>query len=212
MKKNYAKHLQIVRNRWLRPLVLTGFCILFLFCSISPANAGSLPTASPDELQQQTITGTVTDAATGEALIGVTVLVKGTTTGALTDVNGRFTVNVSERQVTLVISFIGYTTQEVLANVGTPANVALAIEVAQIQEVVVVGYGTQKKESVVGAITQVNNASLMKAGTVSVTNAIAGKLSGVLTIQQTGEPGSNSAGILCARSIKLERFSTTCTC
>jgi TonB-linked SusC/RagA family outer membrane protein len=153
--------------------------------------------ASPDDPaapQQITITGKVTDAATGEALIGVTVLVKGTTVGALSDINGNFSIPVSNRQpVTLVISFIGYTAQEVLATPGTPVTTALALEVTQIQEVIVVGYGVQKKESVVGAITQVNSAALMQAGETNITNAITGKLSGVLTIQQDAEPGSDNA-------------------
>jgi len=146
--------------------------------------------------QQTTLTGKVTDAATGEALIGVTVLVKGTTVGALTDINGNFSIPVSSRQqVTLQISFIGYTAQEVLATPGTQVTVALALEVTQIQEVIVVGYGTQKKESVVGAITQVNSQTLMEAGATTITNAISGKLSGVLTIQTQAEPGSDNASL-----------------
>jgi TonB-linked SusC/RagA family outer membrane protein len=145
---------------------------------------------------QQTVTGKVTDAATGEALIGVTVLVQGTTTGALTDIDGRFSIPVAQRQVTLQISFIGYTPVEVLANAGTPVNVALSLELTQISEVVVVGYGVQKKESLVGAVTQVSTQALVQSGTSSITNAIAGKLSGVLTIQQTGEPGASSSEII----------------
>ncbi|MCU0456886.1 MAG: TonB-dependent receptor [Bacteroidales bacterium] len=155
--------------------------------------------AAPDDPavpQQITLTGKVTDAATGEALIGVTVLVKGTTVGALTDINGNFSIPVSSRQpVTLAISFIGYTAQEVQATPGTPVSVALALEVTQIQEVVVVGYGTQKKESVVGAITQVNSQQLQQAGSTNITNAITGKLSGVLTIQTDAEPGSDNASL-----------------
>ena len=146
--------------------------------------------------QQLNLTGKITDAATGESLIGVTVLVKGTTVGALTDINGNFSIPVSNRQaVTLQISFIGYATQEVLATPGTPVTAALALEVTQIQEVVVVGYGTQKKESVVGAITQVNSQALMQAGETTITNAITGKLSGVLTIQTDAEPGSDNANL-----------------
>jgi TonB-linked SusC/RagA family outer membrane protein len=159
----------------------------------------SVGATTPDGLaapQQTALTGKVTDAATGEALIGVTVLVKGTTVGALTDINGNFSIPVSSRQqVTLQISFIGYTAQEVLATPGTPVTAALALEVTAIQEVVVVGYGTQKKESVVGAITQVNSQTLMEAGATTITNAISGKLSGVLTIQTQAEPGSDNASL-----------------
>jgi TonB-linked SusC/RagA family outer membrane protein len=154
------------------------------------------PDNNPGTFQQLTLTGKVTDAATGEALVGVTVLVKGTTVGALTDINGNFTIPVSNRnQVALQISFIGYTTQEVLAVPGTPVTTALALEITQIQEVVVVGYGVQKKESVVGAITQVNSDALMQSGATTITNAITGKLSGVLTIQLDAEPGSDDANI-----------------
>lgn len=174
--------------RWFKPLIMTKLCILFLICSVTGFSA------SADF--QQAVTGKVTDAATGEALIGVTVLVKGTTQGALTDINGNFSIPVSSRQpVTLQISFVGYTLQEIQATPGTNVSVAMALEVLQMQEVVVVGYGTQKKESVVGAITQVDNQALVQAGVANVTNAIAGKLSGVLTIQRSGEPGNNAADI-----------------
>jgi TonB-linked SusC/RagA family outer membrane protein len=158
--------------------------------------AKSVTPIDESTMQQLAVTGKVTDAATGEELIGVTILIKGTTVGALTDINGNFSIPVSTREpVTLQISFIGYATQEILATPGIAVSVALGLEVTQISEVVVVGYGTQRKESVVGAITQVNSASLMQAGATTVTNAIAGKLSGVLTIQTQGEPGANGANI-----------------
>jgi TonB-linked SusC/RagA family outer membrane protein len=195
MKKNNEKRLHFVNSHWLRPLVITKLCILFLICSLTSVSAGSVLAGNSGAFQQNTVKGTVRDAATGEALIGVTVVVKGTTTGQLTDVNGRFSIPVPSGQATLLFSFIGYTTQEVVASAGTDLNIAMALEMTQISEVVVVGYGTQKKESVVGAITQVNSATLMQAGATTVTNAIAGKLSGVLTIQTQGEPGANGANI-----------------
>jgi TonB-linked SusC/RagA family outer membrane protein len=197
MKKNNEKRLNFVRDQWLKQLITTKLCILFLICSMVTFSVGA--TAAPDDpaaLQQLTITGRVTDAATGEALIGVTVLIKGTTVGALTDLNGNFTIPVSDRQtVTIQVSFIGYTTQELQATPGTPVTCALALEVTAIQEVVVVGYGTQKKESVVGAITQVKNEDLIRAGETTITNAITGRLSGVLTIQTDAEPGSDNADL-----------------
>jgi TonB-linked SusC/RagA family outer membrane protein len=147
-------------------------------------------------LQQDVVRGTIRDAQTGEALIGVTVMVKGTTLGTLTDLNGGFSLRIPDRQATLVTSFIGYSTQEIAVTQGSSINVSMQLEVTQIQEVVVVGYGVQKKESVVGAITQVDNAALVQSGTQNITNAIAGKLSGVLTIQQSGEPGANEAEII----------------
>jgi TonB-linked SusC/RagA family outer membrane protein len=146
--------------------------------------------------QQGLVTGTVKDAGTGETLVGVTVLVKGSTIGQLTDVNGKFSIRIPNREAILQFSFIGFSTQEIKVQQGSVVNVNLVEKTTQIDDVVVVGYGIQKKESVVGAITQVNNASLVRAGTSSITNAIAGKLSGVLTIQRNGEPGANDAEIL----------------
>jgi TonB-linked SusC/RagA family outer membrane protein len=189
MKKINEKRLHNAGSGKLKLLILTKLCIWFLICAVS----GSAWAAGE---YQQAIAGKITDAATGEALIGVTVLVKGTTTGALTDMNGNFSIPSSSRQpVTLQISFIGYATQEVTATPGTNVTIALTLELTQIQEVVVVGYGTQKKESVVGAITQVNSQALMQAGATTITNAITGKLSGVLTIQTRAEPGADAASI-----------------
>ncbi len=196
MEKNNEKRLNFVRSWWLKPLMMTKLCILFLICSMATYSAVAATPDDPSAPQQITVTGKVTDAATGEALVGVTVLVKGTTIGALTDISGNFSIPVSNRQpVTLQISFIGYTLQEALATPGTPVSVALVLEVTQIQEVVVVGYGTQKKASVVGAITQVDSKTLQQAGETNITNAITGKLSGVLTIQTDAEPGSDNANI-----------------
>jgi TonB-linked SusC/RagA family outer membrane protein len=158
------------------------------------SSKGSALTGSNDD-QQYTVTGTVKDAATGEALAGVTILVKGTTTGQITDANGKFSIRIPDREAVLQFSFIGFTPQEIKVQQGSVVNISMVTETKQIDEVVVVGYGTQKKESIVGAITQVNNKALMSTGATTVTNAIAGKLSGVVTIQTSGEPGANAANI-----------------
>ena len=196
MKKVNEKLFHFVRMLWHKPLIMTRLCVLFLACSMTFFPVNTVFAADPETYQQDLVTGTVKDAATGEALAGVTVMVKGTTLGTLTDVNGQFSIRIPQREATLSLSFIGYTTQEIIVTQGAKISVALELEIAEISEVVVVGYGTQKKESVVGAITQVNSATLVQSGTVNITNAIAGKLSGVLTIQQTGEPGANDAEII----------------
>ena len=196
MKKINEKRLHFVNSHWLKSLIMTKMCILFLICSMTSVLASSTFAGDLGTFQQNTVKGTVKDATTGEALTGVTVVVKGTTTGQLTDINGKFSITVTAGQTTFLFSFIGYTTQEVAAIPGTDLNIGMALEMTQISEVVVVGYGVQKKESVVGAITQVNSAALMKSGTSNITNAIAGKLSGVLTIQATGEPGANQSEII----------------
>jgi TonB-linked SusC/RagA family outer membrane protein len=207
MKKTNDKRLLFFGNYRLKLTIMTRLCVLLLLiCTVTTVTAGTVypsasgsasgtPLTAVDEDQQYTVTGTVTDASTGEALAGVTIQVKGTTTGQLTDANGKFTIRIPEAEAVLVFSFIGYSQQEIRVQQGAVVNVKLAIEETKIDEIVVVGYGTQKKESVVGAITQVSNQTLMQAGATTITNAISGKLSGVLTIQQRGEPGNNAADI-----------------
>ena len=208
MKKNKKKLLFFACNCSLYRFNQAKLCILFLLFSITTVSARTLNPNNLEsgnefssitnsvDLQQSAVTGTVIDAVTGEALIGVAVVVKGTTLGTLTDINGQFSLQLPQKEAILVFSFIGYAIQEISTAQGAKFSVAMQLEMTQISEVVVVGYGTQKKESMVGAITQVNNAALIKSGASNITNAISGKLSGVLTVQQTGEPGDNQAEIL----------------
>ncbi len=149
--------------------------------------------ASPTE-QQRVIRGKVIGES-GDPIPGATVVIKGTSVGTVADLEGKFTLSIPVDSKTLLISFVGMTSQEISIGTQTEFNIILKEETKGLEEVVIVGYGTQKKESVVGAITQVNNERLMQAGATTATNAIAGKLSGVLTIQQRGEPGSNAADI-----------------
>jgi len=152
-------------------------------------------TVKGDQQLKKVISGIVKDAQ-GLSLPGVSVVVKGTTTGTVTDMDGKFQLIVPTDAQTLIFSFVGMKSQEI--TIGNKTNFIIVLEEVSVDlgDVIVVGYGVQKKESVVGAITQVNNATLMKSGNTSITNAIAGKLSGVLTMQQTGEPGANNAEII----------------
>ena len=145
--------------------------------------------------QEKTVTGKVTDEA-GVTLPGVSIVVKGTSLGTVTDADGNFSLTVSPDAQTLVFSFVGMKTQEVEIGAQSQFNVKLEQEAVGLSEVVVVGYGIQKKESVVGAISQIDNKSLVRSGLTNVTNAIAGKLAGVLTIQQSGQPGNNDSEIV----------------
>ncbi len=147
-------------------------------------------------IQQQPIelTGVVVDE-TGVPVIGANVLVKGTTMGIITDVDGKFILKVPANS-TLVVSFIGYKTVEIKPGKRNHVSVELVEDTEHLEEVVIVGYGVQEKESVVGAITQVGNKSLVQSGVSDVTAAIAGKLSGVLTMQQSGQPGQTTNDII----------------
>lgn len=178
------------------PVIMAKVCTVILLLLSSAFASSDLYSNGTSSDQQNNVTGTVVDAATGEALPGVAVVIKGTTLGTNTDIEGRFSIALPSRSVTIVVSFIGFATQEINVNQGQNVKIALETELSQLEEVVVVGYGVQKKESVVGAITQVDNSALVKSGITTVTNAISGKLSGVLTIQQTGEPGADQSEII----------------
>ena len=132
----------------------------------------------------------------GSILPGVNVVEKGTSNGLSTDSDGRYKITVAGNSSVLVFSYIGYISQEIPVSGKKSIDVKLISENKSLNEVVVVGYGTQRKESVIGAISQVDNKALMRSGTSNITNAIAGKLSGVLTMQSTGEPGNDHSEII----------------
>lgn len=158
----------------------------------SKSNPGQMVTSAE---QQKQITGKVNDS-TGSPIPGATVLVTGTNVGTITDIDGKFTLSIPVNAKTLTVSFVGMVSQTITLGSGNSYIVVLAETNVGLDEVVVVGYGIQKKESVVGAISQVNSQSLVQSGNSNVTNAITGKMSGVLTIQQTGEPGASNSEIV----------------
>lgn len=173
--------------------------VVLLVAISSLASGKDLPSTIPGQApslaeQQKKITGKVSDI-TGAPVPGATVVVPGTTVGTIADIDGNFTLSIPANAKTLLVSFVGMIAKEVQIGNANNFRVTLVEQTIGVEEVVVVGYGTQKKETVVGAVTQVNNNTLMQAGATNVTNAIAGKLSGILTIQQQGEPGKNAAEI-----------------
>lgn len=145
--------------------------------------------------QQKEVTGKVIDSG-GLSLPGVTVMVKGTSIGTVTNVDGEFSLRIPVDAEILQLSFVGMKSQEII--IGERKTFSIVMEEATIglEEVVAVGYGVQRKESVIGAISQIGTESLTMSGTDNISNAIAGKLSGVLTIQDTGEPGDNHSEII----------------
>lgn len=143
--------------------------------------------------QSQQITGHIADTK-GESAIGASILEKGTTNGTITDFDGNFKLNVGPKAV-LKISYIGYKTQEITVGNKTKLNVTMEEDTEVLDEVVVVGYGAQKKESVVGAISQVSSKELLKSPAANISQAIAGKISGVVTSQTSGAPGADDMKI-----------------
>ncbi|HCK24492.1 MAG TPA: TonB-dependent receptor, partial [Bacteroides graminisolvens] len=145
--------------------------------------------------QQRQVTGIVKDQ-TGEPIIGASVLEKGSTNGVITDLDGNFKLTVSNAvKAVLQISYVGYKTQEISVNGKTLLEVVLKEDTELLDEVVVVGYGAQKKESVVGAISQVSSKELLASPAANVSQAIAGKIPGVITTQTSGAPGQDDTKI-----------------
>ncbi len=135
-----------------------------------------------------TITGKVVDE-TNQGLPGVNVLLKGSTNGTTTDGSGNFSLSIPDANGTLVFSYIGYTTQEVPLNGRTSVDVTLAADIQSLSEVVVVGYGSQLKKEVTGAVQTVNATELQDLPVSSVTQKLQGRLAGVQINQTTGKPG-----------------------
>ncbi|MEX0314615.1 MAG: TonB-dependent receptor [Allomuricauda sp.] len=147
--------------------------------------------ANENNAPQFTVTGTVTDAQ-GVPLAGANVLEKGTVNGTLTDFDGNFTLNVTNGNAILVFSYLGFASREVGINNRSSLTINLQEDAAGLDEVVVVGFGTQKKEAVVGAMTSIKPAEL-KIPSSNLTTALAGRLSGVVSFQTSGEPGADNA-------------------
>lgn len=141
---------------------------------------------------QQTITGTVVDGNT-EPLLGVSIQVKNTTRGTVTDVNGSYSLQANQGE-TLVFSYTGFTSQEVVVGAESAINITLA-EGSALDEVVVVAYGTQKKVTITGAVVSLQGDKLVKSPAVDITNSLAGRLPGLVVIQQSGEPGYDGASV-----------------
>lgn len=140
--------------------------------------------------QQLTVTGVVKDA-TGEPVIGASVLVKGTTNGTITDFDGNFTLTNVPGDATIEITFVGYLPQTVKAT-SAPLNVILKEDTQALDEVVVIGYGVQKKSVVTASIAKVGSDELAQTAPVRVDNALKGLAAGVQVATQNGQPGSGS--------------------
>jgi len=171
-------------------LNLTVILILSMTFNLSASGFGEGKSNPIDNPQQVKVSGTVTDAGTGEALAGVNVVVRGTVIGAMTDVNGSYILEVPNASATLVYSFIGYVTQEIPSNGRMLIDVVLKESAVGLDEVVVVGYGTVLKKDLTGSVSSVSTARLLDKPAFNVAQALGGKVAGVKIIEQNGSPGS----------------------
>ncbi len=156
---------------------------------------GKLPATKEDIEQEKTIKGKVSDNK-GLPLPGVTIIVKGTTIGTVTDADGNFSLDVPVTTEILQFSFVGMKLQEVILDGQTELNIVLEEEMADLEEVVVIGYGVQKKISVTGAVSAVQTEELTQSSAATLDNALAGKLPGLTSVQSGGgQPGMDDATI-----------------
>ncbi len=141
-----------------------------------------------------TVRGRVVDE-TSAPIPGVNVLVKGTTNGTTTDSDGRYALDVDSESSVLVFSFIGYVTQEIPVGSQTSIDVNMVQDIQSLQEVVVVGYGEQKKTTITGAVTSIKSDVISQAPVSNLSNALAGRLPGTVFINRSGEPGNDGSQI-----------------
>lgn len=143
------------------------------------------------------VKGRVIDAITQEPVIGANIVIKNTTTGVLSDVDGYFSIRMpnEKKELSLVISYIGYFTREILVKENQTIEVELEIKAEQLEEVQIVAYGAQKKVTITGAISSIDTKALVKSPSSSVGNILAGAVSGVSSVQVSGQPGAEDPEI-----------------
>lgn len=144
------------------------------------------------EDQTRTVTGRVTDATDGSAIPGATVLVKGTTTGTITDFDGKYSLSVADPDAVLVFSFVGYLTEEVPVNNRSVVDMSLMMDITELSELVVVGYGTMKKSDLTGAVASVRGEALQNIPTPDAAAALQGRAAGVQVLSNSGAPGQGA--------------------
>lgn len=179
-----------------RKYKLLFFCLVFAFFSFQASGiyAGQVHNSGTLQAKDNTVRGIVKDVS-GEPLIGVNVMIKGkTNTGTITDMDGRFSVNCENRNI-LVFSYIGYVTQEVTVNGNSSLNIVLKEDSKQLDEVIVIGYGTTTRKSVVGAVDQVKSSMIEDRPVANMTQALQGASPNLIIQQRSFNPNDNTTNI-----------------
>lgn len=143
---------------------------------------------------QFSVSGTVIDAQ-GVALSGANIVEKGTTNGVTADFDGNYSLNVTDADAILVVSYIGFATKEVPVNGSVTINITLAESASGLDEVVVVGYGTQKRSDISGAVSEIDQEDIAKSPVPNLSNALLGRAAGLISTQRSGEPGNDGSDI-----------------
>lgn len=197
MKKTLLK--KVLRIK--KPRFYLGIPILLSISSFSFANAlpkglNNMPNATLNATTNATVTvtGKVTDHSNGQTLPGVSIKVKGSDVGTVTNIDGAFSIQVPDNAV-LVFSYVGYDSAEAPVKGKANLNISLQVSARNLNEVIVVGYGTQKKTSVTAAVSTIKAADIAMKPVVNLSNSLVGRASGLIITQGSGEPGFDGSNI-----------------
>ncbi len=163
---------------------------LFILATVFCLGLNSITLAQTQEVSDVVISG-----EDNLPLPGLSILMKGTTTGIVTDIDSKFSLNVYGPADVLVFSFIGFTAMEVTIGSKTTFDISLLPYTKSLEEVIVVGYGVQKKETITGAVATVKGKELTKSQAMNLSNSIAGRMAGVVAVNRSGEPGYDGSSI-----------------
>jgi TonB-linked SusC/RagA family outer membrane protein len=185
----------LLLNQLVNRSVIAGLLLAVPVFAQAAAPRATTPTLTNTNFAQEIqISGKVVDEK-GLGLPGVSVLIKGTTQGTATDASGKYTLRVPSTSTTLVFTYTGYNREEALVGDRTTVNVQLAVSSQSLNDVVVVGYGTQKKATLTGSISEVKGADLTKSPQTNLSNSFAGRISGIIVNNGGGEPGYDGSSI-----------------
>lgn len=162
---------------------------------LSASTTNSSTAVSVQQQSVSSLSGIINDSK-GVPLIGVSVVEKGTTNGTITDVDGKFSLKHTKKNAVLIITYVGFKTQEVSTGSNKSLSISMEETATDLNEVIVVGYGTQKKATLTGSVSQISGDDLKKVAATNLTNTLAGKTAGVIANVRTGEPGEDNAQIL----------------
>ena len=171
----------------IRSLTLAFMCFCFTSKNMYSADSATILN---ENFIQTVVTGNVTSKSNKISLAGVTVYIEGTNIGVVTDFDGKYEIEVGNPDAVLVFSYIGFKTQKVLVNNQTSINVSLEDDMASLDEIVVVGYGTQRKQDVTGALSSIKSEDIVTEGANTVEKSLQGRVAGVQVESAGGNPGS----------------------
>lgn len=145
--------------------------------------------------QTQKVTGTITDAGTGEAIPGVNIVIDGTTVGTVTDMDGKYSIEVSTANAVLIFSSVGYNSERVEVGGRNLIDIRLIPDIKNLEEIVVVGYGTAKKGTLTGSVATTRGDEVKKSPSANVSNSLVGRIPGLVGVTRSGNPGSDNSEI-----------------